>query len=193
MILGDFQFSLKSLSPNSLSRTTEFNWSDTDRIGDLPNLQNLGISKDQIEIEGVFYPKLYAKTQYHSIEKLSEGILKEQIRKKFASELEMIDPFNSQRVGNIGYKTIEDIRKSDLCKIASNLINDNGEILGKFVITSIKETQSYFDKNGQAQKIEFALVLKRSPASNISSAVLKSNSNPIVDALTNLARSYLRW
>ena len=54
MILGDFQFNLKSLSPNSLTRTTEFNCSDAERVGDLPNLQNLGISKDQIEIEGVF-------------------------------------------------------------------------------------------------------------------------------------------
>ena len=45
MILGDFQFNLKSLSPNTLSRTTEFNWSDAERIGDLPNLQNLGILK----------------------------------------------------------------------------------------------------------------------------------------------------
>ena len=60
MILGDFQFNLKSLNPNTLSRTTEFNWSDAERIGDLPNLQNLGISKDQIEIEGVFYPKINA-------------------------------------------------------------------------------------------------------------------------------------
>ena len=41
MILGDFQFNLKTLSPNSLNRTTEFNWSDAERIGDLPNLQNL--------------------------------------------------------------------------------------------------------------------------------------------------------
>ena len=65
MILGDFQFNLKSLSPNSLSRTTEFNWPDAERIGDLPNLQNLGISKDQIEIEGVFYPKINANTQYN--------------------------------------------------------------------------------------------------------------------------------
>ena len=173
-------------------RRGSFIWSDTDRIGDLPNLQNLGISKDQIEIEGVFYPKLYAKTQYHSIEKLSEGILKEQIRKKFASELEMIDPFNSPGDGNTGYKTIEDIRKSDLCKIASNLINDNGEILGKFVITSIKETQSYFDKNGEPQKIEFSLVLKRSPSAASGSVVLNNDSS-FIDTLTNLARSYLRW
>ena len=79
MILGDFQFNLKSLSPNSLSRTTEFNWSDAERIGDLPNLQNLGISKDQIEIEGVFYPKINVKTQYNSIEKLAVGTAKNRV------------------------------------------------------------------------------------------------------------------
>ena len=62
MILGDFQFNLKALSPNSVMRTTDYNWSDSERIGDIPNLQNLGISRDQIEIEGVFYPKLSGKS-----------------------------------------------------------------------------------------------------------------------------------
>ena len=51
MILGDFQFNLKALSPNSATRTTDYYWSDSERIGDIPNLQNLGISRDQIEIE----------------------------------------------------------------------------------------------------------------------------------------------
>ena len=191
MILGDFQFNLKSLSPNSLSRTTEFNWSDAERIGDLPNLQNLGISKDQIEIEGVFYPKINVKTQYNSIEKLAVGTAKNQIQNLVAKELGISYLFDSS---NGGYKNIDDIRKSNLCKIASNLISDNGEILGKFVITSIKETQSYFDKNGQPQKIEFTLVLKKSPSTTNSSAILNNNSSSsFVDTLTNLARSYLRW
>ena len=53
MILGDFQFNLKTMTPNTMTRSTEYNWSDTERVGDLPNLQNLGVSKDQIEIEGV--------------------------------------------------------------------------------------------------------------------------------------------
>ena len=191
MIFGDFQFNLKSLSPNSLSRTTEFNWSDAERIGDLPNLQNLGISKDQIEIEGVFYPKIRAREQYNSIEKLVIVTAKNQIQNFIAQKLGVTDLFDSS---NGGYKNIDDIRKSNLCKIASNLISDNGEILGKFVIISIKETQSYFDKNGQPQKIEFSLVLKRSPGATNSSAVLNNNSsNSFVDTLTNLARSYLRW
>ena len=95
---------------------------------------------------------------------------------------------------NSGYDSIEAIRTSDLCKIASNLISDNGEIIGKFVITSIKETQSYFDTSGKPQKIEFTLVLKRSPSTINSSVVLNSDSsNSFVDTLTNLARSYLRW
>ena len=187
MILGDFQFNLKSLSPNSLTRTTEYNWSDAERIGDLPNLQNLGIAKDQIEIEGVFYPKLNAKTQYNSLEKLVMGTAQEQMQNYVAKELGITELFDVS-----GYKSIDDIRNSTLCKVASNLINDNGEILGKFVIASIKETQSYFDKNGQPQKIEFTLVLKKSPSST-GSAVLNGNSSSFVDILTNLARSYLRW
>ena len=56
MILGDFSFDLKTLNPNTLSRTTEYNWGSSERVGDLPNLQNLGALNDQIEIEGVFFP-----------------------------------------------------------------------------------------------------------------------------------------
>ena len=189
MILGDFQFSLKSLSPNTLSRTTEFNWSDAERVGDLPNLQNLGVSKDQIEIEGVFYPKINANIQYNSIEKLAIGTARNQIQNLVAQKLGI----TLDSSGN-AYNSVDDIRKSNLCKIASNLINDNGEILGKFVIVSIKETQSFFDKNGQPQKIEFTLTLKRSP--NKTSGIIEnisSDSTSVVDTLTNLARSYLRW
>lgn len=67
MILGDFQFSLKGLSPNTITRKTEYNWPDSSCIGDLPNLQNLGVSKDQIEIEGVFYPKLHGNVSWNNI------------------------------------------------------------------------------------------------------------------------------
>ena len=178
MILGDFQFSLKSLSPNTLSRTTEFNWSDAERIGDLPNLQNLGISKDQIEIEGVFYPKF---TKENSINNIIGNSVTSQV-------------INFLNLKKSGYDSIEAIRASNLCKIASNLISNDGEILGKFVITSIKETQSYFDKNGKPQKIEFTLTLKKSPSTTNSSVILNSDSSTsFVDTLTNLARSYLKW
>jgi phage protein U len=77
MMYGNFQFSLKTLSPNSLTQSTEFKWVDTDRVGDLPYVQNLGIAKDNVEVEGVFYPKLNAATQYNSIDKMAIGIAKE--------------------------------------------------------------------------------------------------------------------
>ena len=177
MILGDFQFNLKTMTPNSMTRTTEYNWSDTERVGDLPNLQNLGIAKDQIEIEGVFYPK-FNKT--NSV----INTIGNSVTSKIMNFLNL--PENS------GYNSIEAIRLSSLCKIANNLINDNGEILGKFVISSIKETQSYFDKNGNPQKIEFTLILKRSP--NTLNAVTWNNTgNSVVGAITNIARTYLRW
>ena len=150
MILGDFQFNLKALSPKSLARTTEYNWSDAERIGDMPHLQNLGMSRDQIEIEGVFYPKF-----------------------------------------NNNVKSIDSLRNSNHVSKASNLINDNGEILGRYVIASIKEHQSYFDTNGKPQKIEFTLVLKRSPEQASATTLIKNDT--IVDAVTKLARTYLRW
>jgi len=141
------------MTPNTITRSTDYNWSDAEKVGDLPNLQNLGTSRDQIEIEGVFYPK-----------------------------------FNM--ISN--YRSLADIRSSDLCRMANNLINDSGEILGKFVITSVKETQSYFDEKGQPQKIEFTLSLKRSPGS-INSAAWNSSNNSVINTTTNIARSYLRW
>ena len=177
MILGDFQFNLKTMTPNSMTRTTEYNWSDTERVGDLPNLQNLGVAKDQIEIEGVFYPKFNRENSVINT-------VGNSVTSKIMNFLNLSE--------NSGYDSIDAIRSSDLCKIASNLINDNGEILGKFVIASIKETQSYFDRNGKPQKVEFTLILKRSPGT-ANSIAWSSSENSIVDTATNIARSYLKW
>ncbi len=177
MILGNFQFNLKTMTPNSMTRSTEYNWSDTERVGDLPNLQNLGVSKDQIEIESVFYPKFNKENSV-------TNTIGNSVTSKIMNFLNLSE--------NSGYSNIEAIRSSDLCKIASNLINDNGEILGKFVISSIKETQSYFDRNGKPQKVEFTLILKRSPGAT-NAIAWSSSENSIVDTVTNIARSYLRW
>jgi phage protein U len=189
MILGDFQFSLKTLSPNSLSRSTEFKWVETERVGDLPYVQNLGIAKDNVEIEGVFYPKLNAATQYNSVDKMAIGIATEKAQDFALQQLGLSSIF-PQNSGN--YQTIGDIRDSNLCKTANNLISDSGEILGKFVIISIGETQSYFNKNGVPQKVEFSLTLKRTPGVS-NSFVGVDGSNSLMDTITNLARSYLKW
>jgi phage protein U len=79
-----------------------------------------------------------------------------------------------------------------LCKTANNLITDSGEILGKFVIVSITESQSYFGKDGTPQKVEFTLTLKRTPGVS-NSFVGIDGSTSIIDTLTNLAKSYLKW
>jgi phage protein U len=189
VILGDFQFSLKTLSANSLTRSTEFKWVDTDRVGDLPYVQNLGIAKDNIEIEGVFYPKLNAAVQYNSVDKMAIGIANEKVQDFALQQLGLSDIF-PKNSGNYG--GVNDVRNSNLCKTANNLITDSGEILGKFVIVSITETQSYFNKNGAAQKVEFSLTLKRTPG--VQDAFVGVNgANSLIDTITNLARSYLRW
>jgi phage protein U len=189
MMYGNFQFSLKTLSANSLSRSTEFKWADTDRVGDLPYVQNLGIAKDNVEIEGVFYPKLNAVTQYNSVDKMAIGVATEKA-KDFALQQLGLSDILPQNNGD--YKTIADIRNSDLCKTANNLITDSGEILGKFVIVSISETQSYFNKNGIPQKVEFSLSLKRTPGIK-DAFVGVDGANSLIDIITNLARSYLKW
>ena len=157
MILGDFSFDLKSLNPNTLSRTTEYNWGTSERVGDLPNLQNLGASNDQIEIEGMFYPQFNSGT----------------ITKKYTS--------------------IDDLRNSTLCTMSNALISDSGDILGRYVITQIKETQSYFDASGKPKKVEFAITLRRSPEESATTTLISDGVSSLVDAVTNIARSYLRW
>jgi phage protein U len=193
MMYGNFQFSLKTLSANSLTRSTEFKWVDTDRVGDLPYVQNLGIAKDNVEIEGIFYPKLNAATQYNSLDKMAIGIAKEKAQDFAQQQLQQLGLDGLFPSGSGGdYKTVADIRNSDLCKTANNLITDSGEILGKFVIISISETQSYFNKNGVAQKVEFKLTPKRTPGvSDAFSGILGSDS--LISVITNLARSYLKW
>ena len=162
---------------------------DTDRVGDLPYVQNLGIAKDNVEIEGVFYPKLNAATQYSSVDTMAIGVATEKA-KDFAQQLGLDGLFPDGSGGD--YKSIADIRNSDLCKTANNLIADSGEIIGKFVIISITETQSYFNKNGVAQKVEFKLTLKRTPGVK-DAFVGIDGANSLIDIVTNLARSYLKW
>jgi phage protein U len=182
MMLGNFQFSLKTLSANSLSRSTEFKWVDIDRVGDLPYVQNLGIAKDNVEIEGIFYPRYAAGHVYFSRLPTADTT----ISSAFSSDMQQV--FDS----TTRWQTIADIRNSELCKTANNLITDSGEILGKFVIISISENQSYFDKSGIPQKIEFSLSLKRTPG--VKGAFVGINgSNSLTDTATNLARSYLKW
>jgi phage protein U len=188
MMYGNFQFNLKTLSANSLSRSTEFKWVDTERVGDLPFVQNLGIAKDNVEIEGIFYPKLNAATQYNSLQSMGVGIAKETAKAVVLKELGLEGLFS---IGG-DYKTVADIRNSDLCKTANNLIADSGEILGKFVIIGITETQSYFNKNGVPQKTEFKLTLKRTPGVK-DAFVGVEGASALISVVTNLARNFLTW
>ncbi len=185
MMLGDFQFSLKSMPMNSLSRSTEFKWADTERVGDLPYVQNLGIAKDNIEIEGVFYPKLNGQAEYNSVEKFVEGTAINKAQDFVLDQLGLSGLYGSGK-----YQTISDIRISNLCKSANNLITDSGEILGKFVVVSLTENQTYFNKKGSPQKVEFSMTLKRTPGQIASGGV---NSSSIIETISNLAKGFLKW
>lgn len=186
MMLGDFQFSLKTIPMASLSRSTEFKWIDTERVGDLPYVQNLGIAKDNVEIEGVFYPKLNGGAEYNSITKLAEGVILDKAQDFVLDQLGL-----GNLSGSGKYNTINDIRNSNLCKTANNLITDSGEILGKFVIITLTENQTYFNKKGSPQKIEFTMTLKRTPG--VQNSILEINSLSVIDMVTNLAKGFLKW
>ena len=185
MILGDFQFSLRTISMSSISRSTEFKWAEVERIGDLPYIQNLGKSKDNIEIEGTFYPKINddRNAQQKTIDGVFQHGLNENIIGTFIQDSIFPKP-------TTGYKTINDVRNSHLCKTPNNLISDSGEVLGKFVIASITENQSFFDKNGTPKKVEFSLNLRSVPETK---NFFLDKSSSVVNTLTDLARSLLKW
>lgn len=157
MILGDFVFSIKTVSPGTFTRTTEYNWAGKPRVGDIPYAQNLGVSKDEVDLDGVFYPKF--------IEKVFGYVPPGSIRINKGKNL-IPDNFVKSHKLLSYYDGIEDIRSSGLCQTSSNLIDDNGVIIGQFVIVSIKETQSFFGVDGSPQKIEFSMKLKRVPKEN---------------------------
>lgn len=184
MILGDFQFSLKTMTANSISRTTDYNWAESERIGNLPNVQNLGMSSDKIELEGVFYPNFNKRNNYFNV---SENRAINNVVNFISQQ------FGGSLVNDTGYSSIDDIRNSNLCKQANNLINDNGEIIGKFVINSIRETQSFFDKNGKAQKVEFSLSLTRVVSETENLSFITDEKTSVAEIATKIARSYLKW
>ena len=83
------------------------------------------------------------------------------------------------------YKTISDIKNSNLISRPNNFISDSGEVLGKFVITSIEENQSYFDKDIGAKRIEFSIKLKKIPDEQVGSS--------LETTISNVSNKSLRW
>lgn len=83
------------------------------------------------------------------------------------------------------YKTISDIKNSNLISKPNNFISDSGEVLGKFVITSIEENQSYFDKDIGAKRIEFSIKLKKIPDEQVGSS--------LETTISNVSNKSLRW
>jgi len=185
MILGDFQFSLRTISMSSISRITEYKWAEVERIGDLPYIQNLGKSKDNIEIEGTFYPRINDSRNVQ--QKLMDGVLQHGLNHGAITTIVEDTIFPKPRSS---YQTINDIRNSHLCRTPNNLISDAGEVLGKFVIAAIKEDQTFFDKNGMPKKVEFSLNLRSIPDSKSFFLDKTSSLNTVI---SNLARSLLKW
>ena len=83
------------------------------------------------------------------------------------------------------YKTISDIKHSNLISKPNNFISDSGEVLGKFIIASIEENQSFFDKDIGAKRIEFSIKLKKISEDQTKDILETTNSN-----VTNKS---LRW
>lgn len=134
MILGNFKFSIKTASQNSLKRSTEYRWIKIERADELSYFQDLGIGSEKIEISGICYPG-------------------------FTND----------------YTTFNEIRKIAKERKSHILITDAGEIVGKFVILSIVETQSFFDSDGKPRKIEFQMSLEKVEDNNSDFNVINSD------------------
>lgn len=142
MILGNFRFSIKTASQNSLKRSTDYRWIKIERAGELAYFQNLGMGSEKIEIAGICYPS-------------------------FTND----------------YTTFNEIRKIAKEGKSHVLITDEGEIIGNFVILNIVETQSFFDSDGRARKIEFQMSLEKVEDKNFDFNIINSN----------LKNGLLRW
>ncbi len=57
MTLGDYRFSVDTAAYQQLQRTTEYRWSQQDRIGRNPSQQYIGPGTDTINLSGVIYPR----------------------------------------------------------------------------------------------------------------------------------------
>lgn len=55
--LGDYQFSLQTAAPQSLSHAAEYRWAELERAGRLPASQYTGPGPETIELEGTLYPE----------------------------------------------------------------------------------------------------------------------------------------
>ena len=57
MILGVYRFCISNAAYQALSRTTEYNWAELDRLGGNTALQYTGKKAETITLEGAIYPQ----------------------------------------------------------------------------------------------------------------------------------------
>ena len=68
--LGDFGFSMDSLSYNALKRTQSYRWSTQSRLQRRPSQQFIGMGEETIHLSGTVYPDSRARLE--GIQKLRE-------------------------------------------------------------------------------------------------------------------------
>ena len=56
MILGAYRFCISNAAYQSLSRSTEYNWAEQERLGAGPALQFVGAGPEKISLHGEIYP-----------------------------------------------------------------------------------------------------------------------------------------
>lgn len=120
MILGAYRFCISNAAYQTLSRSTEYNWAEQERLSAGPALQFIGNGAETINLQGEIYPQFKGGLRQITLMRAEAGL-----------------------------------------GIPLMLISGNGMAFGRWCITAINETQTYFLKDGTARKISFSLTLQK--------------------------------
>ena len=130
---NEFIFRLATAAYQTLERSVEYRWEAQQRIGERPIHQYMGIGEDSITLSGSIYP--FYNQGY--------GLL------RFVT-------------GSVGDHLVEKLRTTYAEQgTPFQLITGRGKLLGRWVIRSIKESQSVITLNGTPRKQDFDIVLLR--------------------------------
>ncbi len=182
MALGPFLFSVDTANYDRLQRSAKYNWASKDRITYSgkgtqmvggPSLQYMGPGEETMQLNGTFYP------QYRGL-RVAPSLLR--LIASLGYPMPIVSmPKGSDKLGDrsdspfsIGGSSVGSIAGglSGVGSLASSLSLPSfpgasaltglvGQPLGFWVIKSLEETNSEYEKWGKARKIEYNLSLQR--------------------------------
>ena len=128
--IGPFIFKLTTAAYNALRRSDTWRWATVDRLGNASAEQYLGPGQRTIELSGLIF------TMYDA----------------------------GRAVGDpdwvVGTKNPDHLRSLGDMGVPLMVVTGRGELLGKWVVVNVRETQSTFLSNGAPKQQEFNITLR---------------------------------